>query len=168
MPSKTNQNLLPALLYVLLCRHAFRSQLPPSTLAALFQQVLNSTKRDEEPKASSSRDPSPASSNSDTTYSSPLADILLDVIWSIDYEIDSRKDVAIQAKSTSLFDGEDGKAEQGTLEEQVSASKARLVDLVRELLVSSSLQKIVNVIFNLIRDPYLITVARNFDKTLCI
>lgn len=98
--------------------------------------MLDSIQRDEEPKASSSRDPSPASSNSDTGHPSPLIDVLLDVIWTIDYEIESRKDVATQAKSTRLFNNESRKEDEGTLEEQAMACKARLVDLVRELLVS--------------------------------
>ena len=88
--------------------------------------------------ASSSREPSPTNSSSEQGPAASLADVLLDVIWAVDGEIDLRKELAVGAGQTVLLDGAQGKSAEGSVEQQAKAAKSNLTDIVRELLVSDA------------------------------
>jgi hypothetical protein len=139
---ESSRETLAVLLYALLCKYSMETRLLPSAVSQVFQDLSESVQQTDEvqPKASTSRTPSPSSSISESTPSSPFANVLLDVIWSVDVEIDSRNDYAGASGSTTLSDDSKSteRALQGTLEEQTSIAKSRLAKVVGELLVSST------------------------------
>lgn len=113
----------------------------PSAFSELFQEVVvESVPKvdDEQPKASSSRTPSPGSNASEPTSSTPFASVLVDVIWAVDVELDSRNELALASDSSALFSDGDSATRifQGTLDEQTNIAKTRLAKIVCELLVS--------------------------------
>jgi len=110
----------------------------PSALSDLLKNVADSAQQEaEDPsRASTSRSSSPAKSPFELALSSPLAEVLLDVIWAIGVEIDSRKDIANATDKSTLHSDTKGQTNQGTLDEQVKIAKIRLANVVSELIVS--------------------------------
>jgi hypothetical protein len=129
----------------LLIRHTLQPIFEASVYSSLFDQLIrlnlveNSTGDD--PQASSSRVSSPASTSDDQGSSGLLSDVIIDVIWAVDYEIDSRKEFAASTSRASLLANEEGtdSTDGSSLENVVKAAKSTLVELVRELVVSFQL-----------------------------
>lgn len=108
---------LTLLLHALFSSQAFRPQLTTENFSGIFEQVVEETK------------------------DHGLVDAVLDVIWSVDAEIDARKELVlaedeatdhVKTLTPDLVDQVNG----ANLDGQVDAAKQRLADVVRELLVS--------------------------------
>lgn len=108
---------LTLLLHALFSSQAFRPQLTTESFSNIFEHVVEETKDD------------------------GLVDAVLDVIWSVDAEIDARKELVLAQDEAAdqvitltpdLLDQANGT----NLDGQVDAAKQRLADVVRELLVS--------------------------------
>lgn len=126
--------------------HLYQPKLPQTDFFAVFNQLIEPSQIDEnqseEPKASSSRDLSPTNTNATELGSSAVfANVILDVIWAIDTEIDARKEFATSIGSTTLLGkDEDTSGTNSNIDERVKTAKLSLTDLIRNLLVSDDRQ----------------------------
>lgn len=143
------------LLHALLSRHVFRPQLVYTAFAALLlhlapsaaQQatLVGETSSSNTPATSAaeagpSRLASPANAqrheDSQDGAPSALANAVVDVIWAVDDEIDARKELAATQGLDLLAPGLSEAV--GSLDEQATAARTRLADVVRDLLVSAT------------------------------
>lgn len=125
---------------VLLGAHTFRPRLLPAAFSDLFQGLDPEQQEQDERRASTSRESSNSPSETGGAHSPTLSKILLDAIWSIDLEIESRKEIAVISGTASL-DITGMASATNTIDEQVRAAKSRLADVVRELIVSRNSAK---------------------------
>jgi hypothetical protein len=128
------------LVYALISSQTYQPTLLSSTFSDIFLQLIQSVQADEQPseeqRASTSRDPSPSGIDTEQGISSALKDVILDIIWAIDSEIDARKDLAATVQTSTLLSVKEGTSTQGSLEEQSKSAKVSLAEVIRSFLVS--------------------------------
>ncbi|UZJ52055.1 hypothetical protein CBS101457_001375 [Exobasidium rhododendri] len=145
--SQCGQNSLWTLVHALLSEHTLQPILPSSIFSSLLSQLIRESQINDtlgdEPRASSSRDVSPSDTSSEQELSDSLSKVILDVIWAVDYEIDSRKEFALANTCTTLIGDREGESSgNNSLDDAFKAAKSALVDVVRHLISTNLLTRL--------------------------
>lgn len=121
MSTNRSSSALTLLLHALVSSQAYHPKLSTQNFSDLFEGLTEENKDHDD-----------------------LVDALLDVFWSVDAEIDARKDLVLAQKSSadgvnnlaSDYDADAESLGSLSLDSQVDTAKQRIADVVRELLVS--------------------------------
>jgi hypothetical protein len=123
--------VFPMLLVAMLTSHVASPRLATKAFATLVRTVADACSGSEATASSSSAAVSAATeASTEKDVPSVLVDAVLDGIWTVDAEIDTRTELLSKAP---LWPGGD---EEQSLADAAAQSKTRLADVVKELLVS--------------------------------